>query len=474
MSDDHAPDLPDSRVVRGSLRGCVRSAFRARAALPAAVVAVALVVGALSSIAHAHEDADGTHPLLLTAVPQAGVFSPIPIFDGDVTPGLRFTPIGTAAAALGIITRSPGIDLNHDGHREFVIRADMADIWTSRFAVYQSPANDAFDLVHTIPVSVPGTSSYYPSDVGDSDGDGLSELLAYGRTGNDFDVRMYESPTPSSFPQAVSWQLANGWWPVGALIADTDDDARSEIVVAGQTYNSQHRIAIYENTANNAYQQTYYQAVPMHTSQSMTVASDIDGDGHSEVLFGGLTAATAAVYMVENTGNDQYTQNWSTLLVANDGQPINVQHLVDAGDLDGDGHREFLAGGLKSGALPGGSYQRIYYLFEATGNDDFLPVAGFAMSGSVTANSCIAVGDLNGDGRAEVIMSLGSTVVAYANVGDNIFRPVWRTMTAENSRAIGVGDHDADGRPEVLFRRSGLTSILEQHGPVGYSNIDER
>ena len=399
MPYDHAPDRLESRVLRGSPRGCVRSAFRARAALPAAVATLALVLGAWSSIAHAHDEADGTHPLRLTAVPQAGALSPVPIFDGDAPRGLQFTPIGTAAAALEIITRPSGVDLNHDGHPEFVIRPDMADIWNSRFAVYQSPANDAFDLVHTILVPFPGSSSYYPSDVGDSDGDGLSELLVYGRTGNAFDVRLYESPTPSSFPGVVSWQLADGWWSVGALIADTDADARSEIVIAGQTYNSERRIAVYENTANNAYQQTYYQAFPsMHTSQSMTVGSDIDGDGQSEILFGGLTAATSTVYMVENTGNNQYTQNWSTLLVATDGQPINVEHLVDAGDLDGDGHREFLAGGLKTEALPGGSYQRLYYLFEATGNDDFQPVAGFALSGSVTANTCIAVGDVNGDG----------------------------------------------------------------------------
>ena len=313
MSDDHSPTLSESRVGRGSLRGCVRSALRARAALPAAVAAVALVLGASSSIAHAHDDADGTHPLRLTAVPQAGALSAVPVLDGDAARALQFTRIDTAAAALTIITRPSGVDLNHDGHREFVIRADKADIWTSLFAVYQSPANDAFDLVHTIPVSVPGSSSYYPSDVGDGDGDGLSELLAYGRTLNDFDVRIYESPTPSSFPSVVSWQLADDWWPVGALIADTDADARSEIVVAGQTYNNENRIAVYENTANNAYQQTYYQAFPsMHTSQSMTVGSDIDGDGHSEILFGGLTAATATVYMVENTGDDEYTQNWST------------------------------------------------------------------------------------------------------------------------------------------------------------------
>jgi hypothetical protein len=287
---------------------------------------------------------------------------------------------------------------------------------------------------------------------------------------NDFDVRIYESPTPSSFPSVVSWQLADGWWPVGALIADTDADARQEIVVAGQTYNGENRIAVYENTADNAYQQTYYQAFPsMHTSQSMTVGGDIDGDGQSEILFGGLTAATSAVYMVENTGNNEYTQNWSTLLVAPNGDPINVEHLVDAGDLDGDGHGEFLAGGLKANALPGGGYQRLYYLFEATGNDDFRPVVAFALSGPVTANSYIAVGDLNGDGRAEVIMSLGSTVVAFVNAGDNTFRVAWRTTTAQNPRAIGVGDHDADGRPEMLFRRRGLTSILEYSGPLGAS-----
>ena len=153
--------------------------------------------------------------------------------------------------------------------------------------------------------------------------------------------------------------------------------------------------------------------------------------------------------------------------MTNDGQPINVEHLVDAGDLDGDGHREFLAGGLKTEAFPGGSYKRLYYLFEATENDGFRPVAGFAMSGSVTDNSCIAIGDVNGDGRAEVVMSLGSRVVAYVNTGDNTFRAAWRTTTADNSPAIGVGDHDADGRPEMLFQERGVTSILEYSGRSG-------
>jgi hypothetical protein len=449
-------------------RGCVHSGLRARAGFPAAAAAVALVLGASSSIAHAHDDADGTHPLRLTAAPQAGALSTVPVVDGDAAPALQFTLIDTAAAALAIVTRPSGVDLDHDGHHEFVIREDKADIWTSVFAVYQSPANDTFDLVHTIPVSVPGISSYYPSDVGDGDGDGLSELVAYGRTLNDFDVRIYESPTPSAFPGVVSWQLADGWWPVGAVIADTDADARSEIVVAGQTYNGENRIAVYENTANDAYQQTYYQAFPsMHTSQSMTVGSDIDGDGQSEILFGGLTPGTSIVYMVESTGDNQYAQNWSTTLVANGGDPINVEHLVDAGDLDGDGRGEFLAGGLKANAVPGGGYRRIYYLFEATGNDGFRPVAGFAMTGSVIDNTCIAVGDLNGDGRAEVIMSVGSKVAAYVNTGDDHFRAAWHTRTADNPGAVGVGDHDADGRPEMLFRRNGLTSILEYSGPVG-------
>jgi hypothetical protein len=434
-------------------------------------LAVAVVLGTSSLLAHAHDDPDGRHPRRLTALPQAGALSPVPVLDGDTAPVLEFRRIGTEAPALTIITRPSGVDLNHDGRREFVIRQDVADIWTSRFAVYQSPANDEFQLVHTIPVSVPGISSYDPSDVGDSDGDGLSELVAFGRTLNDFDVRIYESATPSSFPDAVSWQLADGWWPVGALIRDTDADGRSEIVVAGQTFNADNRIAVYENTANNVYQQTYYQAFPsMHTSQSMTVGSDIDGDGRSEVLLGGLTPGSAMVYMVESTGANQYEQNWSTMLVASNGDPINVEDLVDAGDLDGDGLGEFLAGGLKANPLPGGGFQRLYYLFEATGNDSFHPVAGFSMSDSPFANSVIAVGDLDGDGRKEVIQGLGSALSAYVNTGDNAFRTAWHTNTAEYSgfsRAIGVGDHDADGRPEMLFRRTGRTSILEYSGPVG-------
>jgi hypothetical protein len=47
-----------------------------------------------------------------------------------------------------------------------------------------------------------------------------------------------------------------------------------------------------------------------------------------------------------NTGNDAY-RRFSTNLVATDGQLVNVQHIVYARDLDGDGRKELLVGRWK-------------------------------------------------------------------------------------------------------------------------------
>jgi hypothetical protein len=357
-------------------------------------------------------------------------------------------------ASQEVLATRTGFDLDHDGAREFIVTEDGA-FTTSTFQFYESRADDVFDLVHVLTFSGADPTSFYPGDGGDADGDGRSELTLFGRIGNLFYNRLYESPSPGSFPSHLVWQIPDDWWTVGARIADTDGDGVQEIVIAGQTYNYAQRIAIYENTGNDSYGLIYHQNfTAVSTSQSMTLAHDLDGDGHDEILYGGIGSSVARLYMVESTGNNAYQTIWETELES-DGHLINVEQIVDAGDLDGDGRREFLAGGLRTGP----PWFAVARLFEATADNAFEPVADFIQGPIGIANyTSIAVADVDGDGKREIV--LGRTgLKIYRNGGDNEWHEVWSTGAA--IRSIGAGDHDQDGKDEVIFQVGDQTGVWE-------------
>ena len=381
---------------------------------------------------------------------------PVALIPTDNPLGIHL--VASASSSWTIVSAQDGFDMDHDSAREFVIRRDTGDIWTSTFEVWESSGDDTFHLAHTL--AVPGSlDSYYPHDAGDADNDGLADLTVFGRTLNDFYIRLYESTSPDTYPTEIVWELPDEWWPVGAEIEDTDEDGAEEIIVAGQSFDYEQRVAIYENDGDNSFTQTFYAFIPeMHTSQSMEVAEDLDGDGWDEIFFGGLGAGSR-LYAFEATSDDCYPQIWSTELIHTDDQLVNAEFIRYAGDLDGDGKKEFLAGGLKTIGSSGDPFFSILYVFEALSDNDFEIVATFILPANLGYDTEAAVGDLNADGMKEIVFGSGNHVSVYQNRGDNIWVEVWTDVAAIES--VGSGDHDGDGAHEIMFQQSGATRIFE-------------
>src|SRR5262249_60937030 len=79
---------------------------------------------------------------------------------------------------------------------------------------------------------------------------------------------------------------------------------------------------------------------------------------------------------------------------------------VAAGDLDGDGHADVLAGTTEGG-----------FVAALSGADAHVIAAGFPFGPFFVGGVSIAVGDLNGDGRPDIIvapMSAGGLVLAFS------------------------------------------------------------
>lgn len=306
-----------------------------------------------------------------------------------------------------ILTKFPGIDFDSNGAREFVIRdfSTYSDVTTLR--VFEKTADNSYSSVFTLPIDVGSFSSYYPTDVGDSDGDRKQELLTYGRTANDFFVRIYEAAQINGYPDTKVWQTQTGWWTVDAYFADLDNDGKKEVVFGGQDYNNAHKIQVFENTGDNAYAK------------------------------------------------------------------VNV---VYTGDLDKDGRKEFAVGGMKTTATIGEPRYNVFFIYEATSDNTFQKIKTISYSADMFSDNAIAAADLNGDGDNELILASENPynvdlVAVWDAVGDNQHSEVWKHVwtrpetVAQWLQTIGVGDHDSDGKPELIFSEyngSVSTSVYER------------
>ena len=345
----------------------------------------------------------------------------------------------------------------------------------SSYSLY-SPYSIIVDKLYTEKGSL---VSFYPADVGDSDEDGLKELITYGRNGNNFSLRVYEQPSLNSFPNTLTYQYPTGYWAEGARIDDLDKDGKKEIIFGGQGPNFMQNIQILENTGNNAYSHVFDVSVSSDsTPQCFNILDDVDNDGKKEVAFTTIKnyPGPSKLYLFESNGDNSLSLSWSyEPRDDKDDVLLNCAALIDLGDTDGDGKKEFLEGGRK--VLPSLGYEpfsSVYQVFEANGDNNFQKIAqiknfNLTYFGDTTANA----GDFDGDGKNEIVianegMCYGNNVRIYKSVSNNVFAEKWNKTWSTSCNYIqglddvGVGDLNGNGKVELLFNEGVYANIYER------------
>ena len=186
--------------------------------------------------------------------------------------------------ATKILSTPQGFDLDHDSRSEFIIRL-QGDTQTE---IYESIGDDAFVLAHVI---VPDAGEWFrvPMDAGDTDADGLSDLVMrvfapIGGGNSEKFTRVYESESANTYPTELVWEVAHGTSVVRAgLIIDADGDGKQEIVnelayCPPGSLGLEEALVIYENDGDNSYVESYFEVLPDGYSYSYGVADDVDGD----------------------------------------------------------------------------------------------------------------------------------------------------------------------------------------------------
>jgi hypothetical protein len=265
--------------------------------------------------------------------------------------------------------------------------------------------------------------------------------------------------------------LRLGWPEYEALsgearvaVGDLDGDGQSEIVVglgrgeAGPPPIPNGMFLILDSQYNHlAWGQVNWPEYNAANGETWPACGDLDGDGRDEILIGLGAGGGGRVEVFQYAAGAVTHREW-LLLDWDDYNTASGEVRPAAGDVDGDGEREVVLGlGPVSGnaALPGGAF---------VVTRDALPLAWGAIDwaeyNSANGESWPACADLDGDGRAEILLGMGKRGGGRVAVMDYAYgyptHLAWITLSATDyNRLAGethpaAGDLDGDGRDEVL------------------------
>lgn len=295
----------------------------------------------------------------------------------------------------------------------------------------------------TLKGSYDAGSSFYQSGItaSDIDGDGRQELLAGNLNG-----RLYCFDTNARVKWAYSTNASIQGTPA---CADVDGDGKKEVWVGdmrGRMWGFDYRG---RPLAKWGWPRQTVTTGGINGIFSSPAVGDINGDGLSEIVVG-----TYGQRIYAWTYNGQELPGW----------PFNNEDTIWSSpalaDIDRDGVKEVVIGADSTGG-PNWPYPPGGLLYVLDEDASVLP--GFPKVTPEVTWSSPAVGDIDGDGRYEILVGTGHyytqtgslttqshRVYAYNHDGSPV--PGWPAVVAGSTfSSPGIADVDGDGRPEVVI-----------------------
>ncbi len=299
------------------------------------------------------------------------------------------------------IHSSPAIgDVDDDGYLEVLIGSTNQHVYSLNSLTGNTEWTTKFGGVVDNPIVLGDVN-------GDEELEVVVHILFSGSTGN---IKVLHGENGS-----VLWEYLGGA-AYSPSLGDVDGDGKLEVVAGTYVFNGEDGTPVWSRNLN---------------CFSSPAIGDIDGDGKLEVVFG---TSNSRVYALN--GEDGTTAWWRAT------EASIVWSSPALGDVDGDGKLEVVVGSTESGI---GNTDNYVYVFN--GEDGSVE---WKISTGNQVWSSPAIGDVDGDGKLEVVIGSDDRKVYAINGKDGSIS--WSYQTGGLVRSSpSLGDLDGDGTLEVVI-----------------------
>jgi hypothetical protein len=300
--------------------------------------------------------------------------------------------------------------------------------------------------------------------VGDLTGSGTKDLVVANFNSGSISVLLQTAPGSGKYQAATAY--STGGSPNDVQLADVNGDGKLDLIVADNA--SSGRIVILPQDPANPGHFLAAVALAAPNAASGVAVGDINGDGKVDIAAGtsdsnGNNGAVVVFYQNPTSPGSFLPP----VTVAAGAQPITVK----IADMNGDGVADLVAANFGAGTDGVGSAGVSVVLQDATHPGTFLAPVTYAAQVGTTH---LVVADIDGDGRPDVVTAnLGPAPSGSISVLlQDATLP--GTLKAAQSYAgfgqplcVAVGDLNADGRPDIAVADGNTATVLLQTATPG-------
>ncbi len=335
-------------------------------------------------------------------------------------------------------------------------------------SIYRNMGTDGIIDTNTfkthIDSTIDGTNPQLPL-ISDIDGDGKLDILVTYYDGIAIFKNTSSVGNISFAPKKVIIMPQD---PSTSAVADIDGDGKPDIIVASYYWkNKTNYMSIFRNTStvgNVSFDTAvnfFYPSLPGRDGNFNLAIADIDGDGKLDIALNAFDSIN--FYKNVSTSGSITNSSLSKRL----GIRYNFAGSLSFNDLDGDGKAEMIATsccGISTILI----YKNQAVLGEITDSSFASPVS-FKYPPAITYSlSNIPISDIDGDGKPDIVFSADtSRIVILQNtttkgvIDNTSFASVTNIKMVYGTGSLAVGDLDADGKPEIVFSDGGAIAIIK-------------